>query len=163
MGGNMRLGLGEIVASLAVNTTLRHLMVVNIQGVVDQFDNLMCDSSTVEHICNSNHTIEAIYVLDDPPDISAHTIECLKLNMNENKNKVVQNKIMQYYFAGRFDLAPFVSMPVSVIAAVMSCGEGMNNKQTAIFELLRGIPQLCNVSSRMVKIAFNKRQKVSAL
>jgi hypothetical protein len=98
----------------------------------------------------------------------------LLLNKIENKKKVIQNKIIQFYFVGDFDLAPFASLPLSVLARVMSLGErvefdlvscanmsrafldkyqrihleGIPNKQTAIFELLRGIPELCNVSAR---------------
>jgi hypothetical protein len=54
---------------------------------------------------------------------------------------------MQFYFMGSFDLAPFASMPLSVLAKVMSVGKDMRNKKTAIFELLRGSPELCNVPS----------------
>jgi hypothetical protein len=75
---------------------------------------------------------------------------------------------MQFYFVGSFDLAPFASMPLSVLAKVMSVGEEMRNKKIAIFELLQGLPELCNVSSRRVESGKNntvdhsnlKRQKV---
>jgi hypothetical protein len=41
-------------------------------------------------------------------------------------------------------------MSLSVRAKVMSCGEEISHKQTtsSILELLRGIPDFCNVSSR---------------
>jgi hypothetical protein len=121
------------------------------------------------------------------------------LNKNANKVKVIQDKIMKYYFVESFDLAPFANMPLSVLAQVMSLGREpkdenedsntllsmlqvgfeslddedldadgvMSNKQNAIFELLRGIPELCNVSSRRVPFKHvdvldtgcNKRQK----
>jgi hypothetical protein len=115
----------------------------------------------------------------------------LLLNKIENKKKVIQNKIIQFYFVGDFDLAPFASMPISVLARVMSLGErvefdpvshakmsysrtlreryqrikmkGIPNKQTAIFELLRGIPELCNVSARSVQLKENNNNSVELL
>jgi hypothetical protein len=34
----------------------------------------------------------------------------------------------------------------------MNVGEGMDNKQTSVFELLKGIPSFCNVSSGTGKV-----------
>jgi hypothetical protein len=42
-------------------------------------------------------------------------------------------------------------MPLSVLSEVLTLGAKMSNQQTAIFELLRGIPDLCHVSSRCVE------------
>jgi hypothetical protein len=123
----------------------------------------LCNSTSLENICNSNHTLEKIWSNE-----SVLTAEYLKLNKNEDKNKVIQNKIVEYYLARGLDLAPFASMSLSVLAKVMTLGGEMTNKQTAIFQLLRGIPDLCNVSSRTVEFeqstlnntSCNKRHKV---
>jgi hypothetical protein len=144
----------SIMASLVGNTELKELVLpFYTQEARNDFDLLLCDSSTIEQIRNSNHTIETVkvesYVFPLPARGRAR--ECLLLNKNENKNKVIQSKIMQYYFIGEFDLAPFSTMPASVLAEVMSCGKEMSQRQTAIFELLIGIPDLCNVSSRSVQ------------
>jgi hypothetical protein len=72
--------------------------------------------------------------------------ECLELNKNSNKNQVIRHKIIQYYFIGSFDMAPFASMPLSVLSKIMGLGGEMKNMHSAIFELMRGIPDLCNVS-----------------
>jgi hypothetical protein len=58
---------------------------------------------------------------------------------------------MLYYFIGDFDHSPFFEMPASVLAEVMGLGE-MNNNKTTIFKLLRGNPNLCDVSSRTDKL-----------
>jgi hypothetical protein len=156
-----RLALSEIEASLVHNVKLKSLYLsIPIQV---EFDTLLCNSTSLNGIVNSNHTLETIWFHQ-----SAIARECLELNKNQNKTQVVQNKIMHFYFVGSFDLAPFASMPLSVLTKVISVGQEMRNKQTAIFELLRGLPELCNVSSRRVEtsqidllnhIDF-KRQKV---
>jgi hypothetical protein len=58
--------------------------------------------------------------------------QCLVLNRNEDKAKVIRYKIMQFYFVGEFDLFPFVNTPLSVLAEVMGQIEG-NGKQTALY------------------------------
>jgi hypothetical protein len=140
------MAVSKISESLVGNTKLRELSLDFGTGKDYQredFDMVLCNSTTLQNICNSNHTLEHVN-----HSCTSFTSECLNLNRNENKNIVIQNKVMQFYFVGSFDLAPFASMPLPVLAKVMSVGEEMRNKQTAIFELLRGLPELCNVSSR---------------
>lgn len=103
--------LTNIVQGLSGNTTLKTLKLVYLEvdpdEVLDHFDNILCDSSTMESICNSNHTLVKIKA----PNLSARTKKLLKLNRNENKNKVIQKKVIQYYFTESFDMAPFANMP----------------------------------------------------
>jgi hypothetical protein len=164
-GIDKRLALGNISSSLVGNTKLRYLYFrINDGLATHEFDNILCDSSSLLSIHNSNHTLE----LNSSTQLTRFTEECLKLNKNANKSKVVQIKIIQYYFLGDFDMTPFASMPLSVLPEVMSLsvGEGMRNKQTSIFELLRHLPDLCNVSSRVdnpehdTASVCNKRQKL---
>eukprot|EP00956_Cyclotella_meneghiniana_P014884 scaffold22538_cov58-Cyclotella_meneghiniana.AAC.3 len=168
------LAVGEITASLVGNITLKEL-VIDIYFYLAEsgneveylFSNMLCDPSTVESICNrSNHTIECIH----QGELPARVYECLELNHNEDKRKVAQNKVMQYYFIDDFDLGPFENMTISTLPQVMSLGEGMSNKHTAIFRMLRSIPELCNVTNRRVKevdrssirdILCCKRQKIA--
>jgi hypothetical protein len=103
-----RLAVREIAASLVGNAQLMELglgLQFRSQAVVDEFDTLLCDASSIGDICNSNHTLAKIYLHHG--DLSARTRECLQLNQNENKNKVIRDKIRRYYFIGDFDLAPF--------------------------------------------------------
>jgi hypothetical protein len=157
---DLEICLEEFATSLVGNTKLRSLDISaasNYFDPVDAFDNLLCDSSSLTNICSSNHTLNT---MEKSCDLSSRTQVCLKLNRNLNKNKVIQNKIMRFYFVGDFDLAPFASMPLSVLVKVMSVGEKTRKKKTAIFELLRGIPELCNVSSRSVKLGLGKKNLV---
>jgi hypothetical protein len=160
-GLDQMLASREIAASLVSNTKLKKL-IVNLD--VEEggcFDMLLCNSSDLDSICSSNHTLEIITLADSLKGIPMRVKECLKLNKNSNKNQVIRHKIMQYYFIGSFDMAPFASMPLSVLSEIMGLGGEMNNMHPAIFELLRGIPDLCNVSSRSMQFQHSfKRQKV---
>ena len=67
---------------------------------INAFENMLCDTSSIKSICNSNHTLGYLAVKLDEADMYLTTprILSLKLNRNENKREVIQNKIMQYYF-----------------------------------------------------------------
>jgi hypothetical protein len=111
------------------------------------FDRLLCNVSSIENICNSNHTIEKIAGLRHEFYASECTKEYLQLNMNEKKTQVIQNKIVQYYLAAGSHLGPFENTPLSVLAKVLSLGSKTRNQQTAIFNLLRAFPEICNSQS----------------
>ena len=73
-----------------------------------------------------------------------------KLNRIENKEKVIREKIARYYFVGDFDVSPLASLPVSVVPSVLVMIKGNKPaRQSAIFRLLKSIPDLCNVASRV--------------
>lgn len=73
--------------------------------------------------------------------------KCLVINENEDKAKVIRDKILLFYFDGDSDPSPFSSMALSVLPEVMSQIRG-KNEQSALYRLLRCIPELSNVSSR---------------
>eukprot|EP00956_Cyclotella_meneghiniana_P011208 scaffold15731_cov38-Cyclotella_meneghiniana.AAC.2 len=88
-------------------------------------------------------------------DIYRTIKDCLALNRISNKNKVIREKIARYYFVGDFDISPFAGLPISVVPSVLGMIKGVKRaRQSAIFRLLKSIPDLCNVGSRM-KIVSN--------
>jgi hypothetical protein len=147
-----------ILASLVGNTKLRSLKLGHGRSTQwfddyfhNAFDNVLCDYSSLENICNSNHTLETVFRGGTPLhpryqlQLSALTRDCLELNKIENKNKVIHNKVMRYYFVGDFDVTPFANMPLFFLPKIMSMIKGRSNQQNAVFKLLRAIPGLCNV------------------
>jgi len=73
-----------------------------------------------------------------------------KLNIIENKEKVIREKIARYYFVGDFDVSPLARLPVSAVPSVLVMIKGNKPaRQSAIFRLLKSIPDLCNVGSRV--------------
>jgi hypothetical protein len=76
------------------------------------------------------------------------------------KSKVVQDKIRRFYFVGDFDVSPFASMRLSFLPKVVSQIKG-EGKQSAVYRLLRCIPELHSVSERKYSHqSCNKRQKI---
>jgi hypothetical protein len=136
----------DILASLNGNSHLQELWMYNFEDAEDRFDKLLCDISSIESISNSNHTLENIMTSDINP--SLFTMRCLSLNKNTNKVKVIRYKIFCFYFVEDFDVAPFSSMAISVVPKVMSQIR-KENKHSAIYRLLRCLPELCNVSDRV--------------
>ena len=105
----------RIIISHAGNTWME---TPNVSYVANHCNKLVGDSAIIEGIINSNHTIESIYSGLLP--LSPRARKRLKSNHMPDKNKVIQNKIMRYYFLGNFDSAQFVRMPILVIAKVLS-------------------------------------------
>jgi hypothetical protein len=158
---NARVALRDLMAGLVCNTELRELhLSFGYEGyeqfnkefnreLSDAFNKLLCDSSSLENVSNSNHTLEKIYCRTVPRRTvprrtfldSARFNECLELNMSKNKNKVIHNKVVKFYFVGDFDPASFASMPLPVLSEVLGL-VAIRNKQSAIFQLLRDIPEV---------------------
>jgi hypothetical protein len=146
----------DIVASLARNTNLKRISLILDADLLetDIFDSskLLCDVSSFESISNSNHTLEHISLVG--PSTSRHqklpklASVCLWLNRNENKTKVIRDKILQFDFVGEFDVSPLVHMSIPVLPTIMSQIQG-NDKHSATYRLLQCIPELCNVSDRV--------------
>ena len=116
---------------------------------------LLCDTTSIESIRSSNHTLLEIkpcpndYIpLYDKFGIIENSLK--KLNIIENKEKVIREKIARYYFVGNFDVSPLARLPVSAVPSVLGMIKGKKlDRQSAIFRLLKSIPDLCNVGSRV--------------
>jgi hypothetical protein len=70
---------------------------------------------------------------------------------------VIRKKILRYYFVGEFDVSSLSSMAVSVLPEVISQING-KDKLSAIYRLLKCIPDLCNVSDR---VPFEQEMEIS--
>lgn len=150
----------DITRSLVGNNHLQDLNIIWMYAsYCTDIDKLLCDPSSIQSITNSNHTLKCIQI--DRLALSTLADQCLELNMNENKAKVVRDKIFQFYFAGEFDVSPFSNMAVSVLPEVMSQIKG-DNKQSGIYRLLMCVQELCNISDRVCSEQHgNKRMKTS--
>ena len=149
------------------NTCLETLYIFCCKG--DTFftsaQTLLCDTTSIESICLSNHTlIELQPFLESEVRFDVFSeqevkfgiiVDSLRLNRNSNKNRVIREKISRYYFVGNFDVSPFVKLPVSVVPSVLGMIKGKKlDRQSAIFRLLKSIPDLGNVGSK-AKIVCN--------
>ena len=144
------------------NTCLETLYIYCCKGntLYTSAQTLLCDTTSIESICLSNHTlIELQPFLESEVRFDVFSeqevkfgiiVDSLRLNRNSNKNRVIREKISRYYFVGNFDVSPFVKLPVSVVPSVLGMIKGKKlDRQSAIFRLLKSIPDLCNVVSRV--------------
>lgn len=118
------------------------------------------DISSIESICNSDHTLVEIYTralmreycfnYHVDPKLPEFVRDWLELNKGTHKNKVIRQKILKYYFVNDFDVNPFAVMPVSLLPEVMTLlsDESVRN-HNALFRLVKNIPDLCNMLVRM--------------
>lgn len=88
----------DILESLFKNTHLRGLWLYGlVSSVCFDSNKLLCDISSIQSISNSNHTLEYITFEDR---LSTLSKQCLEINKNEYKAKVIGNKIRKFYFVG---------------------------------------------------------------
>eukprot|EP00956_Cyclotella_meneghiniana_P009029 scaffold12375_cov36-Cyclotella_meneghiniana.AAC.1 len=142
-----------ILDGLASNSTLKKLdiHVKNTDIEASRFEQLLCNASSIEGIRNSNHTLEELDNLESSHeymDVTPFVRECLNLNRNTNKDKVIRTKIARYYFRGEFDVSSFVTMNTKLLPRVMAMIEGdAISRRDAIYRLLKNIPDLCTFPS----------------
>jgi hypothetical protein len=141
--------LSTIFESMVGNCTLKEFVIRGFYAAPNadnSLSNLLCDSSTIETICNSNHTLEFVHL--ERGLLCSRDRDCLELNKNTNRNKVIQMKVGKYYMVGDFDIEPFASMHVSLLPEVMTLVQDNNQRHNAVFRLLRCIPELCTFAGR---------------
>ena len=102
---------------------------------------------------NENETSELETLLHKESENETNELQTplqqyLQLNTNPNKNKVIQAKIMQFYLSGDFEESSIKNMPLSVLAHIM--GIDVQEKHSAVFNILRNVPELCSGSNGSV-------------
>mmetsp|Transcript_32331 Transcript_32331/g.47818 ORF Transcript_32331/g.47818 Transcript_32331/m.47818 type:complete len:417 (+) Transcript_32331:90-1340(+) len=144
-------GIRIIAGSIQSNSRLKTLRVDgNETGgketSVDVFANLLCDRSSINATCASNHTLQKVTGCDGFP--SSKILErLLQVNQMENKIKSAREKIFMFHLEGEFDLAPFERMDLKVVVEVMGwLGKDCILRQrnmSAFYRLLRKFPRQC--------------------
>eukprot|EP00956_Cyclotella_meneghiniana_P011780 scaffold16542_cov74-Cyclotella_meneghiniana.AAC.7 len=160
--------------SLRHNTGLKNLRFF-LNHDVEDFDltpikQLLCDTSSIESMKSSNHTMVNLSVMDcggsylyeyrTYQHLYIFINRCLVLNRNPNKEHVIHQKIFRFYFNGNFNLDTFLNMSVVLLPKVLGLvaraicyseddyGSEHEVGLNAVYRLVRNIPDLSNVSSR---------------
>ena len=133
-------------------------------GSGEYLDKLLCNTSSLESICQSNHTLENIInyrVLLYDKKAGGWWPRYLNLNRLADKRKVQQIKIMLHYFGRGFNAASITGMPLAILPQILgidisarreySVDVNMDDKFecSAFFSIIKSIPELCAVSSRV--------------
>ena len=114
--------------------------------------NTICDRTSIESICKSNHTLFLINTTEDSyfnnshslsrtkKGLSSTTRSLVKMNTSENKVEVVRQKIIKYYFIEDNNLHELAHMELGLLPRVL---EHVGKYEPGrLFEVLRAIPSL---------------------
>lgn len=164
-----------IITGLQSNSTVEstHLLLPNTDShflslVFCSVANMLCDVSSIESIRQSNHTLNHLSLIvrdydnqyissefafndvlaDNEDDAALFIKRCLKMNQNKNKEKVMQDKILRFYFRGNFDMSPFQSMKFSILPDLLSNINKIDRVDTTIntmFRLTKGTVHIWGV------------------
>ena len=75
----------------------------------------LCETSSIEQIIASNHTLESITFGSVTPIIQ----ECLTLNKKTNRELVIRTKIARYYFQVEFDVSTLASRDAKCLPIIV--------------------------------------------
>ena len=103
--------------------------------------NVLCNTSNIDSIYNSNHTLNDVGYIDDQPTDLANILE---LNQNEDKEVVARRKIIWYHFKnGEDNVQEFVDMKLNVIPHVIDwMGRENMNGRSILYQLTKTMPTL---------------------
>eukprot|EP00956_Cyclotella_meneghiniana_P032381 scaffold88768_cov71-Cyclotella_meneghiniana.AAC.4 len=169
--------LSSIAASLLGNTRFKLLRMMTPVSCdsMSSIATALCNTSSIGAICNSNHTLKFIrngrsancYDVDCYENVPHLLVGYLnKMNALRNKHVVIHKKISRYYFIRDFDISPFSNMRISLLPIVLAMIKCItwNDRLSAIFRLLKSLPDLCSVSSReMIGRVVNTQNDVDNL
>ena len=113
--------------------------------VLAAISHVLCNTSSIAHVHNSNHTLKAISdyydnvdYYDDPFDVLAGMRPLLYTNSMCNSSQAAHVKITTTHFSGDFDVQMFAGMDLSVLPHVIAwVGRYWDNDEaTAVYEQL---------------------------
>ena len=127
---------------------------------MEGFSNLLCNNSSLQSVIDSNHSLRKIGVEHQigVDDMFEGVKEYLNLNQNPNKNQVIHYKIMHHFLNSINNVASLNvlndsknvnclnNIPLHKVALLL--GSSAPNKCTAVFNIIRKIPELCDVPDR---------------
>ena len=109
----------------------------------------LCDKSSFDSICNSNHTLEEVKVdaRHEFSDLLRSHIPCLlSMNMDKNKSEVLRKKLLRYHFSDNIENVDHVFGPLEATLlphAVAWIGRDRLGFGV-MYKLFHDMPWLCN-------------------
>jgi len=125
----------------------------------------LCDKTSLSSIYTSNHTLQQFYAGfyyddDGPKD---HLVSLLKLNENDDKQEVVRQKLIRYYFSnddgGIVKVEEFVVMELEVLPRAIAWIGRDDTAHSLLYKLFQIMPTLFH-TDRKAKAAGAKRKHV---
>jgi len=102
-------------------------------AAVPNLEKLVCDTSSFEAICQSNHNLRAIGVKENEPTLTLTKLgrkmvrrspilrQALEINARNaaSNNEKLRSKLKTFYFKGPFDVQPFTDMDIKLMPNVL--------------------------------------------
>ena len=145
----------HFATALAGNTSLKVLQLSSVDGITlmgwNTLANMLCDTSTIDGLYASNHTLHAVYA-HSPDDINV----LLDMNKNKDKVEVARQKILRYHFKnGEDNIDELVDMEMNVLPQVMSWMGRDYTGQSLLYSFILSMPPLFDSESMQVRAAAN--------
>ena len=164
-------GLAIVATSLVSNTKLKRLDVsannqnpsitpAGWQNFFNILENSLCNNSSIESICTSNHTLHDVtYTIGSGPGDRA-LYSYLRMNGNDIKSEVVRQKIIQYYFLkdNSINMEEFVDMELGVLPHVIAWMGRDDIAFPLLYQTVKNTPWLFDSDSK-AKLLGEKRKK----
>ena len=143
-----------IVRALARNTSLKNLTFIHEEMEVFEFDwgpfsSMLCDKSTIDATCRSNHTLESlVLVVEGNNCVPVEILSLLHLNENPNKHAVISRKVMRHHTFENVNFVPS-SLPVA-LGQIGISDSGIRLSQ--MYGILRKVPYIIKHNQRKRKL-----------
>ena len=136
------------------------------EGTWDALSNALCNISSIESICNSNHTLVGdvgtmysflSFLGDEGTDEYTRSISpLLKLNKGTDKADVIRQKIFRYYLSEEGNLLEVLNMAMGVLPHLLEAIGKDDAQFNLIYRIVQGMPSLFYVK---IKVAGGKRKR----
>ena len=150
----------EIAEALANNTKLKVLSLGDNPGLMYEWENfseMLCDTTNIATIYNSNHTLECIYPIES---------QCVNMycnaNREENKFVVARNKILYTHQYDKFAdvMKEFVGMDFNVLPHALAWSAIDSSYGChVLYQFVRKVPSLFDTGCKSVRAVPGKRKR----
>lgn len=114
----------------------------------------LCDKSSIESICNSNHTLIGGLRLQNIPIHKA----LIQLNKGENKNEVIRQKVFRYYYSESNNLHEIVNMEDELLPHLLSAIAKDSSEIQLMYRVVKIMPSLFDTEQKSLS-GKRKRKK----
>jgi len=115
----------------------------------------LCDKSSIESVCNSNHTLIGGFRL------KYHKVQnipaLIKLNEGENKNEVIRQKVFRYYYSESNNLHEVTNMGEEILPYLLGAIAKDSSEIQLMYRVVKIMPSLFDTD----KTLSRKRKRKS--
>ena len=154
-------GMIAFATSLRGNTSFKTLdsMGFNVteEGGWAALSTALCDKSSIQSVCNSNHTfsggVSFGWYGEDPNEVTT----LLNLNRGENKYEVIRQKLFRYYFSENKNLHEIANIDDEVLPRLLGAIAKDAKGIQMMYQIVKIVPSLFD--TKQYKTLSGKRKR----